>query len=85
MYLEVFCIPIITGSIGTSAWAYSSLIFIARHQKWEGVQTNTKNPIKNPSKSIEPVAADHPAHAAALPAIPPITMLDEFNLFSQAV
>ena len=33
---------------------------------------NTKNPIKNPNGSIDPVAADQPAIDAALPAKPPI-------------
>ena len=85
MYFDVFCIPIITGSIGTSACAYSSLIFIARHQKCDGVQTKTKNPTKNPKRSILPVAADQPAHAAALPAIPPITIFEVLSRLSQAV
>ena len=85
MYFDVFCIPITTGNIGTFAWAYSSLIFIARHQKWDGVQTNTKNPTKKPNKSILPVAAAHPAQAAALPAIPPITIFEELRRFSQTV
>jgi len=32
-----------------------------------------------------PVAAAHPAQAAALPAIPPITIFEVFFLFSQTV
>ena len=77
--------PITTGSIGTFACAYSSRIFIARHQKCDGVQTNTRNPTRNPSRSMLPVAPAQPAHAAALPAIPPITIFDVLSRFSQAV
>ena len=77
--------PITTGSIGTSAWRYSSRIFMARHQKWDGVQTNTRKPTRNPSRSSVPVAAAQPAHDAALPAMPPITMFDVLRRLSQAV
>ena len=85
MYFDVLSIPISTGSIGTFASLYSSFIFIAKHQKCDGVHTNTKNPTKNPRMSIEPVAADQPAIAAALPANPPITIFEEFNRFNHAV
>ena len=44
-----------------------------------------KKSIKKPKISIEPVAADQPAIEAALPAKPPITILDEFSLLSHAV
>ena len=35
--------------------------------------------------SIDPVAADHPAIDAALPANPPITIFEEFERLSQTV
>ena len=46
---------------------------------------NTKNPIKNPNGSIDPVAADQPAIDAALPAKPPIIIFDQFLRLSHAV
>ena len=85
IYLDVRLMPITTGNMGTFACSYSSRIFMAKHQKCEGVHTNTKNPTKNPNKSSVPVAADHPAQDAALPAMPPITIFDVFSRFSQTV
>src|ERR671910_3746729 len=83
--IDAFSLPIRTGNIGTLTFAYSSLIFIARHQKRGGVHMKTNHPTKNPNRSIEPVVVAHPAIDAALPANPPTTMLDEFNLLSHAV
>ena len=51
----------------------------------KGSRQKPKSQLRNPSKSILPVAAAQPAHAAALPAIPPITMFEVFSRFSQTV
>lgn len=85
IYLAVLWLPIKTGNMGTLTLAYSSLVFIARHQKWGGVHINTSQPTKNPVKSIVPVVVAHPAIDAALPANPPITILDDCDLLSQTV
>jgi hypothetical protein len=46
---------------------------------------NTSHPTRNPNKSIEPVVVAHPAIDAALPANPPITILDGFDLLRNVV
>src|ERR671916_214457 len=74
-----------TGNIGTCTLAYSSLAFIARHQKWGGVHMKTSHPTKKPNKSIDPVAVAHPAIEAALPAKPPMTIFEALVRLSESV
>src|ERR671920_77277 len=85
MYPAVFSLPIRTGSIGILTFAYSSLDFMARHQKCGGVHMNTNQPTRKPVTSIEPVVEAHPAIEAALPANPPITMFKALLRLSQIV
>ena len=52
MYLEVLGIPMITGSIGILAAAYSSLIFMARHQKCDWGPYKNQKPYQK-SKNVD--------------------------------
>jgi hypothetical protein len=63
-----------SGSMGTRAWAYSSMRLSDSAQKWGGVHRKTIKNKMNGSRPISPVAAAQPIIGGSAPAAPPITM-----------
>ena len=72
--VRVYAMPWVTGSMGTSASAYSLCRSIASAQKCGGVQMKMIRNRISACGSTVPVTAAQPSTGGAAPAAPPMTM-----------